>query len=114
MAFAGRVLVLSSLALALAACGGGNKSGVPKGAPGELSSFAKEWPAPNQDLANRRVATSKINSGNVSRLGVAWTIPAPMSPDASVTSATLPLRFRSSATEGAASVTAGAGSGRWR
>ena len=75
MAFAGRVLVLSSLALALAACGGGNKSGVPKGAPGELSSFAKEWPAPNQDLANRRVATSKINSGNVSQLGVAWTIP---------------------------------------
>ena len=42
MAFAGRVLVLSSLAFALAACGGGNKSGVPKGAPGELSSFAKE------------------------------------------------------------------------
>jgi outer membrane protein assembly factor BamB len=75
MAFAGRVLVLSSLSLVLAACGGGNKSGVPKGAPGELSSFAKEWPAPNQDLANRRVATSKINSGNVSQLGIAWSIP---------------------------------------
>jgi outer membrane protein assembly factor BamB len=48
---------------------------VPKGAPGELSSFADEWPAPNQDLGNRRVATSKIDSGNVDQLGVAWTIP---------------------------------------
>src|SRR6266516_1914141 len=75
MTLSGRVLVLSCLALALVACGGGNKSGVPKGAPGELSSFAKEWPAPNQDLGNHRVATSKINSGNVNQLGVAWTIP---------------------------------------
>src|SRR5437870_9593159 len=41
-----------------------------------------------------------------------WTIPAPTPPDASVTTATLPPRFRSSATGGAASVTAGAGSGR--
>src|SRR5258705_7279375 len=70
-----RILLLSFLALALAACGGSNKSGVPKGAPGELSSFSDEWPAPNQDLANRRVATSKIDSGNVDQLGVAWTIP---------------------------------------
>jgi outer membrane protein assembly factor BamB len=70
-----RVLGFSCLALALASCGGGNKSGVPKGAPGELSSFSGEWPAPNQDLANRRVATTKIDSGNVDQLGVAWTIP---------------------------------------
>ena len=75
MTLSGRVLVLSCLTLALVACGGGNKSGVPKGAPGELSSFAKEWPAPNQDLGNHRVATSKINSGNVNQLGVAWTVP---------------------------------------
>jgi outer membrane protein assembly factor BamB len=59
----------------LASCGGGNKSGVPKGAPGELSSFADEWPAPNQDLGNRRVATSRIDSSNVNQLGIAWTIP---------------------------------------
>ena len=70
-----RILLISCFALALAACGGGNKSGVPKGAPSELSSFADEWPAPNQDLGNRRVATSKIDSGNVDQLGVAWTIP---------------------------------------
>jgi outer membrane protein assembly factor BamB len=48
---------------------------VPKGAPDEVSSFAEEWPTPNQDLANRRVATSEIDSSNVDRLGVAWTIP---------------------------------------
>jgi outer membrane protein assembly factor BamB/cytochrome c5 len=70
-----RILLLSFVALALASCGGSNKSGVPKGAPDELSSFSDEWPAPNQDLGNRRVATSKIDSGNVDQLGVAWTIP---------------------------------------
>jgi outer membrane protein assembly factor BamB len=68
-------LVLSCLALALASCGDGESSGVPDGAPKELSSFAKEWPAPNQDLGNRRVATSDIDSGNVDQLGVAWTMP---------------------------------------
>jgi outer membrane protein assembly factor BamB len=71
------VFVLACFTVALAACGGGgNKSGVPSGAPKELSSFSDEWPAPNQDLGNRRVATSsKIDSGNVDQLGVAWTIP---------------------------------------
>jgi outer membrane protein assembly factor BamB len=70
-----RVLLLSFFALAVTACGGGGSSGVPKGAPKELSSFSGEWPAPNQDLANRRVSTSKIDSGNVNQLGIAWTIP---------------------------------------
>ena len=70
-----RILLLGFFALALASCGGSNKSGVPDGAPSELSSFSDEWPAPNQDLGNRRVATSKIDSGNVDQLGVAWTIP---------------------------------------
>jgi len=70
-----RILLLGFVALALVSCGGSNKSGVPDGAPGELSSFSDEWPAPNQDLGNRRVATSKIDSSNVDQLGVAWTIP---------------------------------------
>src|SRR3954453_1751513 len=70
-----RIVLLGFVALALASCGGSKKSGVPDGAPGELSSFADEWPAPNQDLGNRRGATSKIDSGNVDQLGVAWTIP---------------------------------------
>jgi outer membrane protein assembly factor BamB len=48
---------------------------VPSGAPKELSSFSDEWPAPNQDLANTRVASSKIDSGNVDQLGIAWTVP---------------------------------------
>jgi outer membrane protein assembly factor BamB len=69
------VVVLGSLGLALAGCGGGGSSGVPNGAPDELSSFSDEWPAPNQDLSNTRVASSKIDSGNVSQLGIAWTVP---------------------------------------
>ena len=48
---------------------------MPNGAPKELSSFSDEWPAPNQDLANTRVASSKIDSGNVDQLGIAWTVP---------------------------------------
>src|SRR3954470_11087482 len=70
-----RIVLLGFVALALASCGGSNKSGVPDGAPDELSSSSDEWPAPNQDLGNRRVATSKIDSGNVDQLGVAWTVP---------------------------------------
>jgi outer membrane protein assembly factor BamB len=69
------VVVLGSLGLALAGCGGGGSSGVPNGAPDELSSSSDEWPAPNQDLSNTRVASSKIDSGNVSQLGIAWTVP---------------------------------------
>jgi outer membrane protein assembly factor BamB len=68
-------VVLGSLGLALAGCGGGGSSGVPNGAPDELSSSSDEWPAPNQDLSNTRVASSKIDSGNVSQLGIAWTVP---------------------------------------
>jgi outer membrane protein assembly factor BamB len=62
-------------AAGLAACGGEGGNGVPDGAPKEASEFKDEWPAPNGDLANRRVATSEIDSGNVDQLGVAWTIP---------------------------------------
>jgi outer membrane protein assembly factor BamB len=71
-------LLLCGLVLLLAGCGGGNdesSADVPDGAPSEASSSADEWPAPNQDLANRRVASSDIDSGNVEELGVAWTIP---------------------------------------
>ena len=72
-----RVFLLSCVAFALVSCGGdgGNDSGVPDGAPSEVSSSADEWPAPNQDLGNRRVANSEIDSGNVNELGIAWTIP---------------------------------------
>ena len=48
---------------------------MPDGAPKELSSLSDEWPAPNQNLANTRVASSKIDSGNVDQLGIAWTVP---------------------------------------
>ena len=48
---------------------------VPPGAPAEDSCYATEWPAPNGDLYNTRVAHSTIASTNVSKLGVAWTVP---------------------------------------
>ena len=68
-------LFLTATVAALGGCGGSDESAVPDGAPSEASEFAEEWPTPNGDLANRRVATSEIDSGNVDDLGVAWTVP---------------------------------------
>ncbi len=48
---------------------------VPPGTPVENVSYATEWPSPNQNLYNTRVAHSTIASTNVSKLGMAWTIP---------------------------------------
>ncbi len=48
---------------------------VPVGAPAEDVQFAKEWPSPNGDLYNTRVAHSTISSTNVSQLRIAWTMP---------------------------------------
>ena len=84
------VLVLAAL---LAACGGApsvqgtptplpcnpsaavGATSVPPGAPVGNVSYATEWPSPNQNLYNTRVAHSTIASTNVSKLGIAWTIP---------------------------------------
>jgi outer membrane protein assembly factor BamB len=41
----------------------------------ENASSATEWPSPNQNLYNTRVAHSTIASTNVSKLRIAWTIP---------------------------------------
>src|SRR5690348_5828756 len=83
-------LVLAAL---LAACGGSpsvqstptpppcNTSAVastltvPPGAPMEDICYATEWPSPNENLYNTRVAHSTIDSTNVSKLRVAWTLP---------------------------------------
>ncbi len=48
---------------------------VPPGAAVEDICGATEWPSPNGNLYNTRVAHSTITSTNVSKLGVAWTIP---------------------------------------
>jgi len=83
-------LVLAAL---LAACGGSpsaqgtptplpcntsaaaSATSVPPGAPVEDICYATEWPSPNENLYNTRVAHSTIASTNVSKLGMAWTIP---------------------------------------
>jgi outer membrane protein assembly factor BamB len=48
---------------------------VPPGAPAEDICYATEWPAPNGNLYNTRVAHSTISSANVAKLKVAWTVP---------------------------------------
>ena len=86
----GTVLALASM---IAACGGAPSASVgpsptpcntsatpgvapaPPGAPMEDSCYATEWPAPNGNLYNTRVAHSTIAAANVSKLKVAWTIP---------------------------------------
>src|SRR3989440_5224325 len=86
----GGFVVALVLAALLAACGGApspsvqgtcnpsaaaSAPSVPPGAPVEDVSYATEWPSPNQNLYNTRVAHSTIASTNVSKLGMAWTIP---------------------------------------
>jgi outer membrane protein assembly factor BamB len=46
---------------------------VPSGTPVVGVSSATEWPSPNQNLYNTRVAHSTIDSTNVSKLKIAWT-----------------------------------------
>jgi outer membrane protein assembly factor BamB len=48
---------------------------VPPGAPAEDVRAADEWPAPNGNLYNTRVAHSTISSATVPTLGVAWMLP---------------------------------------
>src|SRR6185312_4170124 len=48
---------------------------VPPGAPTEDIRYADEWPSPNGNLYNTRVAHSTISSANVAKLGIAWTLP---------------------------------------
>lgn len=87
------LVVALAIAALLAACGGTpsasatpspvacttssatGASPVPPGAPMEDVCYATEWPSPNGDLYNTRVAHSTITSTNVSKLGIAWTIP---------------------------------------
>lgn len=88
----GRVAALALVVL-LAACSGApsangtptpaacNTPGATRAAPAssattaEGASDATAWSAPNGDLDNTRVAQSSIDSTNVSKLAVAWTIP---------------------------------------
>jgi alcohol dehydrogenase (cytochrome c) len=90
----GGVVAAVALASLLAACGGAPSAqrtptlpppcntttapaatSVPPGAPAEDICFATEWPAPNGNLYNTRVAHSTIASANVAKLRIAWTVP---------------------------------------
>jgi Glucose dehydrogenase len=48
-------------------------------APAATAEPAAGWTQPGADLANTRDVASSITSGNVSKLGVAWTVPLSMS-----------------------------------
>jgi outer membrane protein assembly factor BamB len=81
------ILIALILAALLAACGGAPSSvqgtcnssatasatPISPGTPAVSGSSATEWPSPNQNLYNTRVAHSTIASTNVSKLKVAWT-----------------------------------------
>jgi outer membrane protein assembly factor BamB len=95
----GVATALTALALAsmLAACGGASSAqriptptlptcntttapaakSVPPGAPAEDICYATEWPSPNGNLYNTRVAHATISSANVAKLKMAWTVPLP-------------------------------------
>ncbi len=68
-------LSIAAQAMVGAATAAGAATSVPPGAPMEDITYANEWPSPNGDLYNTRVAHATISSANVSQLGVAWTIP---------------------------------------
>ena len=53
----------------------GIAASVPAGAPAEDICYFNEWPSPNDDLYNTRVATTSIDAANVAKLKVAWTLP---------------------------------------
>ncbi len=47
----------------------------PSGTPPDVKAAAKEFPAPNGDLANTRATLGSIDSTNVKQLGIAWSVP---------------------------------------
>src|SRR5450755_3375752 len=76
LALAGSLAMTSApRAMEGAASATSEATSVPPGAPTEDVRYADEWPSPNGNLYNTRVAHSTITSTNVSQLGVAWTLP---------------------------------------
>ncbi len=50
----------------------------PGSAPSEVTKYARDWPLPNGDYSQTRATkNSSINSGNVNKLGVAWSFNMP-------------------------------------
>jgi outer membrane protein assembly factor BamB/mono/diheme cytochrome c family protein len=81
--------VLSAVAFVAVGCGSSHDGHVvPSGAAPETADTHDSWPAPNVDLANTRVASSSIDSGNVGKLGIAWAQPIELTGSFGVMSAT--------------------------
>jgi outer membrane protein assembly factor BamB len=74
LAVSGAPSAMGSTASRSASAASGAPS-VPPGAPMEDVRYANEWPASNGNLYNTRVAHTTISSTNVSKLGIAWTLP---------------------------------------
>jgi outer membrane protein assembly factor BamB len=69
---AASLLLLVASALLIAACGGSSKK---KPSTSKTTSASAGWTLPNGNLQNTRDVPSQINASNVSKLGVAWTVP---------------------------------------
>jgi len=52
-------------------------SQLPPAGPSPGGQIARDWTQPNANLAGTRDVQSRINSGSVSRLGLAWSVPIP-------------------------------------
>ena len=71
--FAGAGLSLAA-ALLVVACGGNSGGGVTT-SKAPSTPLSTSWSLPGADLQNSRAVGGPINAGNVSTLGVAWTVP---------------------------------------
>jgi outer membrane protein assembly factor BamB len=68
------------LAVALLPLLGSPPASAQSGVPPEVAANAHQWPLPHRDYAaNRAVLDSRIFSGNVARLEVAWSVPIDIS-----------------------------------
>lgn len=73
----GITILMAALVGTLLSCSSAPQAKAPPAprAPVEDTKYANEWPSPNGDLYNTRVAHTTISSTNVSKLAVAWSVP---------------------------------------
>jgi outer membrane protein assembly factor BamB len=87
-----RSAAILAAALLLAGCASSESSSTPAAsAPAAKGQPAPGWIQPGADLRNTRDVASAIAGSNVSKLGVAWTVPIPVSSDTAGDYATTPV-----------------------